>query len=355
MPNTNVVIGQGWIALKLEYCIRERQLVRSQNRLSYERGWAERGGRRESASTRQERGGHGGWWRKWLQGTHRPVAVGRKGSSKPFRHYLPFLTCLKECVRAPEWDMPVLREVRGRRWGSPHHPAVEGPTAAFRHLASHWSLISAGGEEERGVSFSKPQKYYTSPFIVLSTSSFCPSSFCCFSPLPPRVSLALNIPSLTLYSHLWHCTSFLMGGGGLRAQLCDSILALKDKLRTSTDSEAAVCSKPVCKALTAIRRKAASFPAWALSAPTGCMLCQSKASGWGAVRHEHWCHSHMDSGVVMLGGWEAELCWPAAAETAVQGFALVIVVLLWTRSLMMYFVISAMKGKSVCMLILHYE
>lgn len=38
MPNTNVVIGQGWIALKLEYCIRERQLVRSQNRLSYERG-----------------------------------------------------------------------------------------------------------------------------------------------------------------------------------------------------------------------------------------------------------------------------------------------------------------------------
>lgn len=53
----------------------------------------------------------------------------------------------------------------------------------------------------------------------------------------------------------------------------------------------------------------------------------------------------MDSGVVMLGGWETELCWPAAAETAVEGFALVIVVLLWTRSLMMYFVISAMKGK----------
>lgn len=29
-----------------------------------------------------------------------------------------------------------------------------------------------------------------------------------------------------------------------------------------------------------------------------------------------------------------------------EGFALVIVPLLWTRSLMMYFVISAMKGKS---------
>lgn len=28
-----------------------------------------------------------------------------------------------------------------------------------------------------------------------------------------------------------------------------------------------------------------------------------------------------------------------------EGFALVIVLLLWTRSLMMYFVISAMKGK----------
>lgn len=114
-------------------------------------------------------------------------------------------------------------------------------------------------------------------------------------------------------------------------------------------------ANPLCKAPTAVGRKAASFPAWALSAPTGCMLCQSKAGGWGAVRHEHWCHSHMDSGVVMLGGWEAELCWPAAAETAVQGFALVVVVLLWTRSLMMYFVISAMKGKSVCMLILHSE
>ncbi|KAF3854824.1 hypothetical protein F7725_022879 [Dissostichus mawsoni] len=39
------------------------------------------------------------------------------------------------------------------------------------------------------------------------------------------------------------------------------------------------------------------------------------------------------------------MCWPAAAETAVEGFALVIVVLLWTRSLMMYFVISAMKAQ----------
>lgn len=105
-------------------------------------------------------------------------------------------------------------------------------------------------------------------------------------------------------------------------------------------------AKLVYTAPTAISGKRASFPAWALSAPTGCMLCQSKASGWGAVRHEHWCHSHMDSGVVMLGGWETELCWPAAAETAVEGFTLVIVLLLWTRSSMMYFVISAMKGKS---------
>ena len=39
-----MVIGQGWIALKPEYCIRERQLVRSQNRLSYARGWVKRGG-----------------------------------------------------------------------------------------------------------------------------------------------------------------------------------------------------------------------------------------------------------------------------------------------------------------------
>lgn len=40
-----------------------------------------------------------------------------------------------------------------------------------------------------------------------------------------------------------------------------------------------------------------------------------------------------------------EPCWPAAAETAVEGFALTLAFLLWTWSLMMYFVISAMKGK----------
>lgn len=86
-------------------------------------------------------------------------------------------------------------------------------------------------------------------------------------------------------------------------------------------------------------------PGWALSAPTGCMLCQSK-SRRRCQASRLWCHSHMDSGVVMLAGWEAELWWPAAAETAVEGFALHILTLIWTGSLMMYFVISAMKGKS---------
>lgn len=109
----------------------------------------ERGEERERKHEARARGALRGGG-AWLRGTHRPVAVGWKGSSKPFRHYLPFLTCLKECVRAPEWDIPVLWEVRGRRWGSTRHPAVEGPTAACRHLASHWSLISAGGEEEGG-------------------------------------------------------------------------------------------------------------------------------------------------------------------------------------------------------------
>lgn len=182
----------------------------------------ERGEERERKHEARARGalrGVGGWGR-WLRGTHRLVAVGWKGSSKPFRHYLPFLTCLKECVRAPEWDIPVLWEVRGRRWGSTRHPAVDGPTAARRHLASHWSLISAGGEEERGVRFSEPQKYYTSPFIALSTSSFLASSLCCFSPLLPRVSLAFNIASLTLYSHPWHCTAFFKYEGGKEKKNC---------------------------------------------------------------------------------------------------------------------------------------
>lgn len=127
-------------------------------------------GRRERVQARGKSEGGTGWGGGggWLRGTHRPVAVGRKGSFKPFRRYLPFLTCLKECVRAPEWDMLVLWEVRGRRRGSARRPAVNGPTTAGRHLASHWSLMSAGGEEERGVSFSEPQKYYTSPFIILS-------------------------------------------------------------------------------------------------------------------------------------------------------------------------------------------
>lgn len=129
----------------------------------------ERGEERECKHEARARGARMGWGgRKWLRGTHRPVAVGRKGSSKPFRRYLPFLTCLKECARAPEWEMLVLWEVRGRRRGSTRLPAVKGPTTAGRHLASHWSLISAGGEEERSVSFSEPQKYYTSPFIILS-------------------------------------------------------------------------------------------------------------------------------------------------------------------------------------------
>lgn len=52
-----MVIGQAWIALKPEYCIRERQLVRSQNRLSYERGWVRRrggGGAGEAVDTGME-------------------------------------------------------------------------------------------------------------------------------------------------------------------------------------------------------------------------------------------------------------------------------------------------------------
>lgn len=95
-----MVIGQGWIALKPEYCIRERQLVRSQNRLSYERGWMRRGGRRKSSrdwngkqGARVRSTGGGG-----QQETLRLVAMGRRGSSKPLHHYLLSFTCREDRV-----------------------------------------------------------------------------------------------------------------------------------------------------------------------------------------------------------------------------------------------------------------
>lgn len=61
---------------------------------------------------------------------------------------------------------------------------------------------------------------------------------------------------------------------------------------------------------TAISGKRASIPLPVLSAPLLAARCANQKAGWEgkAGRHERWCHSHMDSGVVMLGGWETELC-----------------------------------------------
>lgn len=142
------------------------------------------GGRRESASTRQERGVHGVGGQGGVEGEKmivRNSSPGRCGAEGIIQT-LPSLSPLPHLVKRA-CESPRVRHagpLRGQSKTPRLHsrlPAVKGPTTAGRHLASHGWLISAGGEEEeeeddaeeeRGVSFSEPQKYYTSPFIILS-------------------------------------------------------------------------------------------------------------------------------------------------------------------------------------------
>lgn len=205
-----MVIGQGWIAVKPEYCIRERQLVRSQNRLSYERGWVRRrrGGedRREREREREVETGMESRGREWgakrrtrrRSDTKKLIAWSRWGGGdhpKAFRQYLYRLLHLSEgvCVCERERELHA-GPLRGQRKMLRLHSSslCDGPTAACRHLASHWSLISTDREVEKSGALVSPshRKNYTSSVIhshcslffssflfwVTSLLSSCPSS-----------------------------------------------------------------------------------------------------------------------------------------------------------------------------------
>lgn len=139
-------MGQGWIALKPEYCIREKQLVRSQNRLSYERGWVKRERRgREVGTGMESRGGEseghgrerGRNYRKkliaqslWGGWDHPNTSVTISPSSpvrKSVWEQLAWACGVCVCVCEGGGAMWVLWEVRGRSWGSTHLLSVQGP------------------------------------------------------------------------------------------------------------------------------------------------------------------------------------------------------------------------------------
>lgn len=168
-----MVIGQGWIALKPEYCIRERQLVRSQNRLSYERGWVRRGGggRRRAVATGMESRG-----REWGAQEEREGEVIVRNSSpgrcgvegiirNPFRHYLPFLTCQKERARKrgacrsserseEDAEAPLIFPVRRA-----HRCSQTSGLTLITHI------YRQGGGEERSASIFEPLKNYRPSLI----------------------------------------------------------------------------------------------------------------------------------------------------------------------------------------------
>lgn len=186
MPNTNVVIGQGWIALKPEYCIRERQLVRSQNRLSYERGWAGRGGRRESASTRQERGGHvWGGGEKMIARNSSPSRCGAEGIIQTLPSLSPLPHLSKRVCESPR--VRHAGPLRGQRKTPRLHSSSRRERAHHCWQTSGLTLIThicrRGGGAERFVL--RATEILHIPFYHLIHAS----SLCCFSPLLHHVSL----------------------------------------------------------------------------------------------------------------------------------------------------------------------
>lgn len=89
-----------------------------------------------------------------------------------------------------------------------------GPTAARRHLASHWSLISTDREEEKSGALRSLShgKITDPPLIHPLHSPFFTSSLCCFlcyfSPPPLFLSRLAFYPLFDIFSYPWHCTIF---------------------------------------------------------------------------------------------------------------------------------------------------
>lgn len=134
----------------------------------------EGGGERVQARGKSE--GGTGWWAGGM--IARNSSPGRCGAEGIIQT-LPLLSPLSHLSKSV-CESPRVRRAGPRR-GQWKTPRLHSPTcrerAHHRHLTSHWSLLSAGGEEERGVSFSEPQKYYTFPFIILSNFLSVPPPF----------------------------------------------------------------------------------------------------------------------------------------------------------------------------------
>lgn len=203
MPNTNVVIGQGWIALKPEYCIRERQLVRSQNRLSYERGWAGRGGgERECKHEARARGARGGGWRGMIARNSSPGRCGAEGIIQTLPSLSPLPHLSKRVCESPrarhagplrgQRKTPRLRSPSRREWA--HHCWQTSGLTLITYVCRR------GGGAGRFVLWATEILHI--PFYHLIHAS----SLCCFSPLLHHVSLAFYTPPLIVYSHPWHWT-----------------------------------------------------------------------------------------------------------------------------------------------------
>lgn len=117
-----------------------------------------------------------------MRETHRLVAVGWKGSSKPFRHYLLFFTCQKERVRT----VGECVSGRGACWSSERSeeeaeaPLIFSPCRAPPLLADIWphtdhSYLQTGRRRRSGAPRSLRHRRITHPLLSI-LSTFCAPS-----------------------------------------------------------------------------------------------------------------------------------------------------------------------------------
>lgn len=187
------------------------------------------GEERERGSMRQEWGAQEGEREKWLRETHRPVAVGWKGSSKPFRHYLLFFTCQKECVRA----VGVCMRERGACWSSERSEEEAGAPLIFSlcrayccSQTSGLTLIThiyrqGGGEGAERLDLWAAEElqipsYPSSPLLLFCVLPLCLVSSTLFllHSLLSHLRLAFYPPLwlfyffIFIFFYTWHCTIF---------------------------------------------------------------------------------------------------------------------------------------------------
>lgn len=129
-----------------------------------------------------------------MRETHRLVAVGWKGSSKPFRHYLLLFTCQKECVRT----VGECVSERGACWSSERSeeeaeaPLIFSPCRAHRcSQTSGLTLITHIYRQGGGEGAERPDLCATKNHTLLH-----PLYFLCF------LSCFLGTFSPLLLSHL---------------------------------------------------------------------------------------------------------------------------------------------------------